>query len=389
MGAGVVGTPGKECKWTFKISGGRADGQGTWEKEMTVTQRCYDFDKTGLAAQQASDRQDYAEYDYRPIGPPSKRQDCAGYTFQKLFGQGPFWLEAGNFDDGVIFWFGREIFRPGLHQATWGDAQAGDVLVYRKEGTAMHIAWVREVETTLGVVSRILVETKESQQGVFLHPVGFAEWPNDPLVTRLGSFHIYRVDTSKVRAELVSKTCDCGTVPPAGSEPPRPAAEGEGDVATADVPRVDDRGPSPPSEEEPWAGRWKGREKATVTMEGVEPQVQELEVEFRIEDLGGSVKLTTAAGDKASILKKLKSNPNAAMEKKEKTEPVPAAMAASGIGGETTTRETLVLFLREGRLYLAQRIDVKGRVVMTIGEEKHETFSSSVADSIGIFDRVK
>jgi hypothetical protein len=42
--AGVVGSQGKDCKWTFQVFGQRADGKGHWDKEMTVTQRCYAFD---------------------------------------------------------------------------------------------------------------------------------------------------------------------------------------------------------------------------------------------------------------------------------------------------------------------------------------------------------
>ena len=387
--AGVVGTQGKQCNWTFKVSGERADGQGTWDTEMTVTQRCYDFDKAGLEAEEISDRKNYEGYDYRQIGPPSRRQDCAGYTFQKLFGYGPLFVEAAKFDEGIIFWFGKEIFRPGLHQVTWGDVRAGDVLVYRQEGVAKHIAWVRGVETTAGVVSRILIETKESQHPVYLHTAGFVESPNEPLVHQFGAFHIYRVDTSKVKVEFVSKSCDCGAVPAAGAETAKPKPEGEGDVATADVPKVDDKGPSPPAEEESWEGRWKGREKATVVMEGIDPVVREVEVEFRIEDLGGTVRLSSVVDNKTSVLKKLRSNPNACMEKKEKTDPLLPAIAAMGAAGGTTTKETLVLFLRDGRLYLAQRIVVETDMTQTIGEEKVKSHSKMVTDAIGIFDRAK
>lgn len=38
---------------------------------------------------------------------------------------------------------------------------------------------------------------------------------------------------------------------------------------------------------------------------------------------------------------------------------------------------------------LAQRIQVQTRMVKPIGDEKQETRSSSTADAIGIFDRVK
>jgi len=387
-GAGTVGTQGKQCLWTFKASGERADGQGTWATEMTVTQRCYDFDKAGLAAEEISDRKNYAGYDYRQIGPPSRRQDCAGYTFQKLFGYGPLFVEAGKFDEGLVFWFGREIFRPGLHQATWGDVRAGDVLVFRKGGKAMHIAWVRSVETTAGVVSKIWVETKDGEHPLYLHGVGFFEWPNDPLVIQMGEFSIYRIDPSKVKVEFVSKTCDCGPMPaPGAAEASKP--EGEGEVATADVPKVDDKGPSPPSDEQAWEGRWKGKEKATVVMDGIDPVVREVEAEFRIEDLGGTVRLSSAVDNKTSVLKKLKSNPNACMEKKERQEPLLAAIAAMGATGGTTTKETLVLFLREGRLYLAQRIIVETEMTQTIGEEKVKSHSRMVTDAIGIFDQAK
>lgn len=247
----------KNCKWTYKITGERGDGQGPWAKEMTITERCYDFDAAGRGKQQASDKTDYAGYDYREFGQPSQRQDCAGYTFEKLFGKGPYWIDAANFDEGVIFWFGKEIFRPGLHQATWGDVRPGDVVVYRQGGNAKHIAWVRNVETTAGIVTKIWIDTKDDKQGVLIHPIGFFERQNDPLTIRMGDIYIYRVDTSKVRAELVSKTCECPPLDPETGKPKPPEEKKDEEVAAEDTlrPEVEGKEPSPPDVSEKWNGR--------------------------------------------------------------------------------------------------------------------------------------
>src|SRR5438874_1853253 len=171
----------RDCKVTFKISGERNDGKGNYETEMNVTQRCYDFDNAGLQKQLKDDKWRYGDHDYQFISNPSVKQDCAGYTFQKMFNKGMYWITAQEFYDKLLVFYGKQI-RSLADPFGWGDVQKGDVLVYRKGGAVNHITYVSEVNTTLGVATSVIIETKDGKEGVYKHKIGLMNDQTDPLI---------------------------------------------------------------------------------------------------------------------------------------------------------------------------------------------------------------
>ncbi len=198
----------RDCKVTFKISGERNDGKGNYENEMEVTHRCYDFDEAGIKKQLADDKWRYGEYDYKFISNPTQKQDCAGYTFQKLFNKGPYWITSQAFYDKLILFFGKQI-RSLTDPFGWGDVREGDVLVYRKGGSVNHITYVSKVNSTLGVVTSVVIDTKDAKEGVYQHKIGLMNDQTDPLIRGLGEIAVYRLDPGKLQITELTRTCDC------------------------------------------------------------------------------------------------------------------------------------------------------------------------------------
>lgn len=138
------------------------------------------------------------------------------------------------------------------------------------------------------------------------------------------------------------------------------------------IPMVEGKEPSSPGTREEWNGRWKGQMKVTHAMKGMPPLLRNGEFEMQVSREG--LKVRIVEGGKEAVLDVTPSNPNVAIMKREKTEAVPS-------GGTGVTKETLVLFLRDGRLYMARNILVTATVK---GVTSHGT-----SDAIGIADRVK
>lgn len=136
------------------------------------------------------------------------KQDCAGYTFQKIFNKGMYWITAQEFYDKLIIFYGRQI-RSLADPFGWGDVQKGDVLVYRKGGSVNHITYVSGVNTTLGVVTSVVIDTKDGKEGVYKHKIGLMNEQTDPLIRAMGEIWVYRLDPGKMQVTEVSRTCDC------------------------------------------------------------------------------------------------------------------------------------------------------------------------------------
>jgi len=198
----------KECVITLKVSGIRADGEGTHDGEFEVKKRCYDFDEAGIQESIKFERKRYAGFDFEYLSKPSKKQDCAGYTAERLFGIGKYWMGADKFFDNFLIFFGKKVETSAF---SWGDIRAGDVLVYWGGASAKHITYVREVNRTLGVVTSIVTETKESMESLYKQTIHVNTQDNsvDPLRI-MGSIYVYHIDPSKITITEVSKTCDCG-----------------------------------------------------------------------------------------------------------------------------------------------------------------------------------
>lgn len=196
----------RDCSVGLKISGERADGMGNWDTIMYVIQRCYDFDQKGLEQQLIDDSTRYAGYEYTYYSPPSQQYDCAGNTFYKLFGFGPYWITGQKFYDHLLKRLGTKI--TGI-AGGWGDVQEGDVLVYNNESGYNHITFIVETIKVLGVVGAVVINTKDGVEGTYYHRIGVKEnILNDPL-KKWGDIEVYRIDPSKVKVNEVSRTCDC------------------------------------------------------------------------------------------------------------------------------------------------------------------------------------
>ena len=109
------------------------------------------------------------------------------------------------------------------------------------------------------------------------------------------------------------------------------------------------------------------------------PQTVTLDDEARVEDLGKSVRFTRPRDNKTILLRKTASNPNAALGKRQWKEPL-----TGGVAGETETKVSLVLFVREGWLYLAERVETNTVMVLDLGGEKQETRSHLTSSALGI-----
>lgn len=168
-----------------------------------------------------------------------------------------------------------------------------------------------------------------------------------------------------------------GEVAGPDEEPSPTNKEPKPEEAEAAVPAIEGKEPSSPGTREEWTGEWKGKMKTSFSYSGIST-VKDEEVTMKVVKDGAKIRLVGFGGGgekgKEMVLEQTPSNPNVAMAKIEKTEAVPP-------DGQSTTKVTLVIFLREGRLYLSQHL-------LIVGVSKDST-TTIVGDSVGIADRVK
>lgn len=196
----------RTCIKSFRITGTNNYGSSE-EVIIKTTRRFYDFSPAALQKQNNDDRDLYKGYDYIKIGEPSQQQDCAGYVFDKLWGVGRVVVGGSEFQRTVLNKFAKKI-----SDQRWGSVKAGDIVAYvSSDGIANHITIVREVVKTLGFTTSVKIETKDGNQGLFLHDLSRlpASWSNDPLVRNWGTPTFYRVDPANIRVtELNNGPCD-------------------------------------------------------------------------------------------------------------------------------------------------------------------------------------
>lgn len=195
------------CKVSFTISGDRADGKGTYETNLDATEFCKDLSESQVAAKNLDWQKHYGS-NYTLIGPASVKEDCAGHTFNKIFGKGEYVLNSTEFYNAFIFWFGKKI-KGLLDPFTWGDVQAGDVLVYGKITSPSHITYVKDVSKTAGVITSVTIETKNGNEPTFEHKISATDL-NDPTYQRFpGGINVYRLDPSRITVTKNSSPCNC------------------------------------------------------------------------------------------------------------------------------------------------------------------------------------
>lgn len=199
----------RECTKIYRITGPKSDGTGDYSTEVTLNQKCYEYSDEEIQSNLKDEEKEYKGYDYKLIKMPSQKQNCAGLGFERLFGKGPYCFNADALCDNIIYKFGKLVYEEGtVPSLSWGDVQPGDIAIYFKD-KPLHVTVVNKIEKTLGVTTKIVIESKCDKQGTYLHPLGIVGYMNDPLSHNYGKLKIYRVDVSKMQIEEISPPCDC------------------------------------------------------------------------------------------------------------------------------------------------------------------------------------
>src|SRR5215813_9981927 len=82
-----AGSERRDCVKEFQVIG--PDGKTT---SLSVTNRLYELDATGLKKNEDLATYKYEGHDYAKIGPATARQDCAGYVMDRLWNTGPYFV---------------------------------------------------------------------------------------------------------------------------------------------------------------------------------------------------------------------------------------------------------------------------------------------------------
>lgn len=203
----------RRCNKTYVAEGPGTDGK--MKKVQLVAQKIfYDFCGINKTMKIFNDLSIYQGYPYTRIGDPSYRWDCAGWTADKIWNTGPVVFGGDDFYREIIRNFGTQI----SSNFSFGDVREGDIVAYHRSGTGEvgHITLVRKVERNeLGIITRIQIETKDTDQSVFLHdlPLRTSHLTNsvglgDPLVRTFGIPHVYRIPRNVTMKELKPGDCD-------------------------------------------------------------------------------------------------------------------------------------------------------------------------------------
>lgn len=194
----------RECEKMYNISGINNEGVNT-SFVITLKQKCYDFSETESIKEIEFEKSNtYYGFDYTLIAPPSKKTNCAGLGFYRLFGIGPFNYDTDDFDK-IISNFGKVVYNPG--DLTWGGVRKGDIVMYRKDNKPLHVAIVNSVNSTQ---TQVTIESKCDDQATYLHPMGvFYIGETDPLVNNYGNPYIYNIDVKRIKVEKIKENCNC------------------------------------------------------------------------------------------------------------------------------------------------------------------------------------
>lgn len=144
----------------------------------------------------------YEGHPYTPIGPMTRKQNCAGYVVERLFGSQM--VEANVEPDAF---YRKVVVKFGSQRDSRLSARAGDVVVYRTgNGVVKHVAIV---ESNL---DRLTILSKDGNERLYRakFPLpGLSSF--DPLVQAHaddGTVEFWHVDTSKVKLSVGSSNCD-------------------------------------------------------------------------------------------------------------------------------------------------------------------------------------
>lgn len=243
----------RDCKKTFIVTGRRQYDGKLVQTRLVVTKRFYDWTDEELyegslkngkrqpPGQIVAEERKYESAigsNYTPIKPRTKKQDCAGYVMDQLWGTGQYFVTAGAFSDafigirkkdeagntiGVSPAFAYKV----SGELEWGNLQINDIVVYPGIGNGVgHIAIVKGFEKSdLSELiknggeeySSIIIETKDGEERVYRHDLIKAvesfklnsTRTNDILIKSYGMPEIWRVDPSKISiVPLTPGECD-------------------------------------------------------------------------------------------------------------------------------------------------------------------------------------
>jgi hypothetical protein len=157
--------------------------------------------KANLLAKEA---EKYGGHPYTPIGPMTRKLNCAGFVLKRLFGSQ---IVEANVDPDAFF--KKIVAKYGTKRLGRATARAGDVVVYRTgSGEVKHVAVVESNP----IAGRLTILTKDGDERLYRakFPLpGFVA--TDPLVQAHaddGAVEFWRVDTSKVKLAVGSTDCD-------------------------------------------------------------------------------------------------------------------------------------------------------------------------------------
>ncbi|MBX7043378.1 MAG: lipocalin-like domain-containing protein [Ignavibacteria bacterium] len=198
----------------YKISGIGKGGKYT-ESKCEVVVRSKELTPEQLDAQQNACNLRYANFEYSWQSQPSRIYDCGGFVFYKLFGIGPYWIDAKEFAQAILYPFGEQVRPPaGLGALGWGDVKENDIVFYPQG----HVARITAVENDFGITKGFWIESKADMEAVYLHYVGYSEREDDPLLSTYGEelksfnmgkryFHIYHIpDFKSLKVEEIIET---------------------------------------------------------------------------------------------------------------------------------------------------------------------------------------
>lgn len=169
---------------TFKISGTGKNGKYV-ESLLNVVVKQKEFTSEQMKLKMIAEDKKYGNHEYSRQSEPSMIYDCGGTVFYKLFGIGPYWIDANDFAEAILYPFGEHVRPPaGIGALGWGDVRENDVLFY--SGMSAHVARVTFVETSLGITTGFWIETKAADESVFSHHIGYSEAEDDPLLIEHG-----------------------------------------------------------------------------------------------------------------------------------------------------------------------------------------------------------
>ena len=149
----------------------------------------------------AKEKTKYDGHPYTPVGPMTRKQNCAGYVMRQLFGSQ---MVEANVDPDAFY--RKVVAKFGSKRFSRTFAHPGDVVVYRTpDGQVKHVAIVASTRGRLKILSKD--GNERLYRATFPLP-GLGTF--DPLIQAHadgGTVEFWGVDTSKVKLSVATTDC--------------------------------------------------------------------------------------------------------------------------------------------------------------------------------------